>query len=77
MAPRRGARRQSRLEERRARIYGNIPASYLHAAERLALRHGCSVAFVITTALADTIGLDAEERFDRLTVAPRRKKRAA
>ena len=66
---------QQKLKEPRSRIYGHVPPEYLLAAERLAIRHGCTVAFVITTALADTIGLDAEERFDRLTVAPPRLRR--
>lgn len=65
---------QCKVEGGRLKVSGAIPPAYLEVLRSLARKHQCSVAMVITTALSDTIGLDVEERFDMLTVVPRRRR---
>lgn len=58
-------RRQKPIKGGRERAYAGLEKRLDAELTKLALRFRCTRAFVISTALADTFGVEVDERFDR------------
>jgi predicted transcriptional regulator len=58
-------RRQSPVKGGRERAYAGLEKRLDAELDKLAAQFRCTRAFVISTALADTFGIEVDERFDK------------